>query len=100
MPLPKDVDIANAILDKYFKGEEWEKDYKIYTGNIKAICDYTNLNYFQVLNLRYSHFLLLAKDSWITGLMKSEQGREFLKTLRNLQVTEVEEDKIQAFVNR
>lgn len=96
--MPSDIDIANAILDKYFSSEKWEKDYRIYSGSIKAVCDYTNLNYFEVLNLRYSHFLLLSKDSWISGLMKSEQGREFLKDLHTLQITEAEEEKVSKII--
>ncbi len=63
---------------------------------IKRVSDYSRLDFHEVLELPYSYFLLLNKESWIESYMSYEKGREILKTLSRLQQTKADEVKINA----
>ena len=52
------------------------------------------------MELPYPLFLLYRKDSWISNMRKSEDGREFLKTLWRLQQTEADVGAIHRFQQR
>ena len=67
------------------------------TADIKAISEYTGLNFNEVYNLPYSLFLLYKKESWIHGIKQTEKGREFLKTLYELNQTKADYKKINKF---
>lgn len=97
IPLPDDRKIRDAIVAKYFASDEWEGEYTLLSGELKAIADYTGLSIRQVINLPLSLFLLFKKDSWIANNLKSQQGRDFLKDLYRLQQTEADVDAIRKF---
>lgn len=80
--------------------EEWERQFDISTGELKAISDYAGLSILEVLDLPYSFFLLLRKDAWTNTLRQSEQGQEFLKTLWRLQQTKADTKAIRNFKER
>lgn len=89
--------IGEAILNKYFTMEKWEKTYCCVTADIKSISEYTGLNFIEIYNLPYSLFLLYKKDAWLSGLKNSEKGREFLETLWGLTQTNADYEAIEAF---
>ena len=90
-------EIGKAICEKYFPTENWERAYSLKTGIIKRISQYTGLNFREVLELPYSFYLLLNRESWIASYQSSEAGREILKNLWRLQQTEADEVAIHKF---
>ncbi|KGJ48074.1 hypothetical protein KD33_16760 [Clostridium sp. NCR] len=92
--------IGEAIVDKYFPSEEWEKEYVNVTSDIKSISEYTGLNFNEIYQLPYSLFLLYRKESWIYGLKQSDKGREFLEILWGLTQTKADYKKIKSFNER
>lgn len=89
-----DGEVGEAIFKKYFPTEDWELKYFALTGEVKAVSDYSRLSFFEVVNLPYSCYLLLKKDSWINSLKKSEAGSEFLKAIFRLNTTEADLKKL------
>ncbi|WP_238725666.1 hypothetical protein [Diplocloster agilis] len=75
-------------MNKYFPSEKWEEEICTHTGEIKAISEYTGLNFTQVYDLPYPLFLLYRRDTTIHTLKQFDKGKEFLKTLWRLQQTE------------
>ena len=65
---------------------------------IKRISEYTGLNFNEVLNLPYSYFLLLNKESWVDSYMHSEKGMDVLKNLWRLQQTKADEKAVKKYV--
>lgn len=88
------------MFSKYYKIEEWEKEYKTCTGELKAIADYTGLSLKNVLNLPISLFLLFRKESWIHNQNGTNEGRKMMKTFWRLQQTEADLDAVRRFKNR
>lgn len=80
--------------------EEWEENYLLCNSEIKRISRYSGLNFNEVLDLPYSLYLLFRKDSWIDSLNRTEEGKEFLKTLWRLQQTKADTNKIREFQHR
>ena len=74
-----------------------EVSYSLKTGIIKRISQYTGLNFREVLELPYSFFLLLNRESWIASYQSSKDGRKILKNLWRLPQTEADEDAIHKF---
>lgn len=70
------------------------------TGTIKRISRYSGLNFTEVLNLPYSYFLLLNRESWIESYQASSEGREILRNIWRLQQTEADENAITQFTGR
>lgn len=97
IPLPVDKKIRDAIIAKYFASDEWESEYTLLSGELKAIADYTGLSIREVTDLPISLFLLFKKDSWIANNLKSQQGRDFLKDLHRLQQTKADVNAIRDF---
>lgn len=80
--------------------EDWEKTYNLKTAILKRISQYSGFNFKEVLELPYSYFLLLNKESWVASYQTSKEGMEVLKTLWRLQQTEPDESAIRKFNNR
>lgn len=70
------------------------------TSELNRMSKYSGLNFNEVLNLPYSMYLLLSKDSWIDVCNNTESGREFLKTIWRLQQTKADTNKIREFQSR
>lgn len=100
IPLPDDPAIRNAIIEKYFKSEEWESEYDCISGEVKAISDYTGLNFDEVTDLPISLYLLFKKEAWIYSNSRTEAGRKFLKDLWRLQQTEADYNAVHRFQER
>ena len=83
-------EFRHAFDEKYFHAEDWEKNYRIHTGELRRISRYSGLNFNEILNLPYPLFLLLRRDSWIDSWMQNPEGREFLKNLWRLKQTEAD----------
>ena len=96
MPFPPGK-LGEAVINKYFPAEQWEKEICIYTGDIKQISEYTGLNFNEVYNLSYSLFLLYRKDSFIHNMNQTEEGRKILKDLWRLQQTEADTQKLHKY---
>ena len=93
IPIPPG-EIGKAICEKYFPEEEWEKEYRLKTGIIRRISEYTGFNFNEVLELPYPYFLLLNRESWIASYTKSKEGIETLKNLWRLQQTKADEKSV------
>ncbi|WP_404988168.1 hypothetical protein [Clostridium culturomicium] len=96
MPIPEGK-IGKAIIDKYLKSEKWEESYILCTSELRRISKYSGLNFNEVLDLPYSLYLLYRKESWIDSWNRTDEGREFLKTLWRLQQTKADIKKIREF---
>lgn len=96
LPIPGGK-VGNAICEKYFPVEEWERSYTTKTGILKRISAYSGFNFEEILNLPYSYFLLLSKESWIDSYMQFEDTREILKNLWRLQQTEADLNAVRKF---
>jgi len=58
------------------------------------------MNFNEVLDLPYSLYLLYRKESWIESWNRTEEGREFLKTIWRLKQTKADIKKIREFQHR
>lgn len=77
--------------------EDWEKGYELKTAVIKRISRYAGLNFSEVLNLPYSYFMLLNRESWIASYQTSKDGMDLLKNLWRLQQTEADMAAVHEF---
>ncbi len=75
-------------------------DFAQKTSVLKRISDYTGLNFRQVLDLPYSYFLLLNRDSWLYSYQGSEKGMEILKNLWRVQQTQSDDAAVSEFRER
>ena len=91
--------VETHIADKYFKSEEWEKTYTLKTGILRRIQRYSGLNFKEILDLPYSFFLLLNRESWIES-WRTPQGAEFLKDLWRLQQTKADLEAVRRHEGR
>lgn len=92
-----DGEVGEAIIKKYFPSQKWDGFYAKGTGELKAIADYTGLNFNEIRELPFTEYLLYRRDSWITNMQQTEQGQEFLKTLWRLQQTEADINAVRKF---
>ncbi len=70
--------------------------------SIKRVIDYLNISYYEALELSSDVFLLAVKNSYIAELESTEEGREYLKLCKRLNITELDEvefRKLQKEVN-
>lgn len=80
--------------------ENWEKDFTLKTGVMKRISQYSGFSFREILDLPYSYFLLLNRESWIASYQVTKEGREILKNLWRLQQTEADEKAISEFMRK
>lgn len=71
------------MLKKYFSDDGLEQ-FNVESSELKAIADYTGLNFREILELPYKEYLSYRNDSWTYNLKSSDKGREFLTTLKRL----------------
>ena len=89
--------MAAALFEKYIKTEKWEEDYFCATDEIKRISDYSGLNFKEVIDLPYSFYLLLRRETWIKSWEATEEGKDFLQTLWRIRQTEADSDGVEKF---
>lgn len=70
------------------------------TAVLKRIRLYSGMSFLEILNLPYSFYLLMNKESWIDSWQSTESGREFLKTLWRLRQTSADITAIRNFEQR
>lgn len=58
------------------------------------------MSFTEILNLPYSFYLLLNKESWIDSWQCSKEGRTFLKDLWRLKQTGADVEAIRKFEQR
>lgn len=58
------------------------------------------ISFKEVMQLPYSYFLLLNRESWIDSYNSSVEGRKILKELWTLQQTGADLEAVHAFQNR
>ncbi|MGL5637570.1 MAG: hypothetical protein ACRCX8_01390 [Sarcina sp.] len=54
--------------------------YRTHTAELKALSDYTGLNFKELLELEIDEYKLLLRDAFIYNYNQSEKGREYLET--------------------
>lgn len=79
--------------------EDWEKAYNLKTSIIRRISQYSGFDFKEVLELPYSYFLLLNKESWIASY-QTPAGIKILKNLWRLQQTDADESAVNEFNER
>ena len=89
-------------MKKYFDVENWELEekYSVITSDIRSIKNYTGLNFTEISELPYYLFCLYKRDSWIYSLKQSEDGRKFLKELRDLMQADPDYDALRRVVKQ
>ncbi|MGL5616768.1 MAG: hypothetical protein ACRDD2_11165 [Sarcina sp.] len=82
--------------------EDWEleNDYVVETSDLKSIERYTGLNFEEIRSIPYYLFCLYRKDAWIHSLKGTEEGRKFLKELRDLTRTEPDYEALSKVVQK
>lgn len=58
------------------------------------------MSFSEILDVPYSYFLLLNKESWIDSYMQFTDGRELLKNLWRLNQTEPDLNAVHGFQKR
>lgn len=58
------------------------------------------MNFIQVMQLPYSYFLLLNRESWIDSYNSSAEGREILKNIWRLQQKTADVTAVRKFQHR
>lgn len=48
-------------------------------SSVKLVMDYSNLSYYQVLQLPCDMFKLMVKNQYVYNLQQTEQGRQYLE---------------------
>jgi len=67
------------------------------TGSLARIRRYSGLNFNEILDLPYSFYLLLNKESWIDSFRGTPDGAEILKSLWRLKQTEADYQKVREY---
>ena len=97
IPVPQDVNVLNALVDKYFQKEQWEQELTSNTSDYKAVADYSGVALDKVQDLPYSQYKLYLRDAWIANMSKSEDGRKFLETCWRIRQTSADEKAIKEY---
>lgn len=63
-------------------------------ANIHRVIEYSNLNYYQVLELPCDVFQLMVKNSIVEGLYKTEEGRKEIEKYKRLNTVNPDMDKL------
>lgn len=63
-------------------------------ANIHRVIKYSNLNYFQVLNLPCDVFQMMVKNSIVQDLLKTEEGRKEIEKYKRLNSTTPDMEKL------
>lgn len=64
---------------------------------IHRVSQYSGLNYHEVLDLDCDIYLLMLKNSIVSELEKTEEGREYLEKCNRLQQTEPDIQALREF---
>ena len=97
IPVPQDVNVLNALVDKYFQKEQWEQDLTSNTSDYKAVSDYSGVPLDKVQDLPYAQYKLYLRDAWLANMSKSEDGRKFLETCWRIRQTSADEKAIEKY---
>ena len=97
IPVPQDVNVLNALIDKYFQKEQWEQDLTSNTSDYKAVADYSGVSLDKVQDLPYAQYKLYLRDAWLSNMSKSDDGRKFLETCWRIRQTSADEKAIEKY---
>ncbi|MFL8968893.1 hypothetical protein ACKA04_02365 [Helcococcus kunzii] len=94
--MPSDKKVREAVFEKYFRNEEWEKEITQLTSERKRMAEYCRCSLFELDNLPLTLYLVIKRDSWIESMNQNDEGRQILKELWRLQQTSADLNKIRA----
>ena len=97
IPVPQDVNVFNALVDKYFQKELWEQEITSNTSDYKAVSDYSGVPLDKVQDLPYSQYKLYLRDAWLSNMSRNEEGRKFLETCWRIRQTSADEQAIEKY---
>lgn len=97
IPVPQDVNVFNALVDKYFQKELWEQEITSNTSDYKAVSDYSGVPLDKVQDLPYSQYKLYLRDAWLSNMSRNEEGRKFLETCWRIRQTSADETAIEKY---
>lgn len=69
-------------------------------SGIKAVIDYSGLDYYRVLRLPIDTFMFMRRNKFIDDCMQTEEGRKYLDDCKRLNQTEPDYDAIEKFQRR
>ncbi len=97
IPVPDGV-VGELMIEKYFEIEPWQKEVNTnQTATMKAMSDYTGVDFLRLDDLPYAVYMLYRHDAWVANMSQSEEGREFIKACARLQKTTADSDAIRRF---
>ena len=64
-----------------------QHQYKSDTWAYSLVASYTGLNFLQIRELNYLHFLAWRRDAYINNLEQTETGREYLRNAWRMEQT-------------
>lgn len=70
------------------------------TWGKRLVAEYTGLNFHQVGQLDYGTYLLWLRDAYISGLNRSEEGRQYLDDCWRMEQTKPDRAKLRQKVGR
>lgn len=94
--MPLDPKVREAIFNKYFNNEKWEKELTQITAEKKRMANYCGCSLFDLENLPLILYLVIKRDSWLESMNATEEGRQVLKDIWRLQQTSADLKKIRA----
>lgn len=80
--------MGKAVIEHYFGSKE--PAFILSTANLKHVSEYTGLSFREIDNLLYAEYKVYLVESWIYTQMQTEEGREFLNRLKELQITNID----------
>jgi hypothetical protein len=69
-------------------------------SGIKAVIDYSGLDYYRVLQLPLDIFMFMRRNKFIDDCMQTEEGRKYLDDCKRFNTTEPDYDAIKEFQSR
>lgn len=97
IPVPNGV-AGDLMMERYFDIEPWQKEVNTnQTATLKAMSDYTGMDFLRIDELPYAIFMLYRHDAWVANMSQTEEGREFVKACVRLRKTSADTAAIRKF---
>lgn len=93
------IDAVNHICEEcdlkipyYPEKDKDDVKYYAYTAIDKMVADYANMSIYDIDKISIFDYRLLQRDAFISVMLKTKDGREYLKNAYRLTVEEADED--------
>lgn len=62
--------------------------------------DYSGFTFDQLYDLPLGAYLIIKRDSWIANMMQTDESRDILKRIYELQLTKIDMDAVRRFQDK